>query len=49
MEVLIYVVFLTLVILWAANEDKKRNNAYSDKEYTLSQGGPSNTSPVSRR
>ena len=49
MEVLIYVVILALAILWASNEDKKRNNAYSDKEYTLSQGGPSNTSSLSRR
>lgn len=49
MEVIIYVVILALAILWAANEDKKRNNAYSDKEYTLSQGGPSNTSSLSRR
>lgn len=49
MEAIIAVIVLALVILWAANEDKKRNNAYNYKEYTLSQGGTSSTGPVSRR
>lgn len=49
MPLLFGIICLIIIILWALNEDKKRNNAYNDKEYTLSQGGTSRTSPVSRR
>lgn len=49
MELILAIIGLALLILWAKNEDKKRNNAYNDKEYSLWQGGTSETGPVSRR
>lgn len=49
MPLVLGIIVLSLIIVWVAKEDKKRNDAYNDKEYSLSQGGTSRTGPVSRR